>query len=53
MKIVAIADLHGILPEVPPCDLLLLAGDLTPVTNHGVQFQADWLATEFRVWLRR
>jgi predicted phosphohydrolase len=50
-KIVAVSDLHGILPEIPPCDLLLIAGDVTPVTNHGLRFQADWLNTDFRGWL--
>jgi Icc-related predicted phosphoesterase len=51
VKIVAVSDLHGTLPTIPSCDLLLLAGDLTPVTNHDVSFQAQWLATEFRRWL--
>ena len=54
MKIVALSDLHGQLPRnVPACDLLLLAGDLTPVTNHGLNFQASWLDGEFRFWLKR
>ena len=53
MKIVAVSDLHGFLPEVPACDLLLLAGDLTPVQDHSVSFQAQWLDGEFRAWLRR
>jgi predicted phosphodiesterase len=52
MKIVAIADLHGHLPEVPPCDLLLLGGDICPVNNHRVSFQADWLDVTFRYWLK-
>jgi hypothetical protein len=52
MKIVAISDQHGVLPAIPPCDLLLIAGDVCPVTNHGIDFQANWLDTEFRGWLR-
>jgi predicted phosphohydrolase len=51
MKIVALSDLHGYLPTVPDCDLLLLAGDLTPVWNHELFDQARWLDTEFRAWL--
>src|SRR4051794_28130253 len=54
MKIVAMSDMHGQLPErVPTCDLLLIAGDITPVVNHGEQFQRDWLDGEFRRWLQR
>ncbi|MBY0525279.1 MAG: metallophosphoesterase [Gemmataceae bacterium] len=51
-KVVAVSDLHGTLPAVPDCDLLLIAGDICPVKNHGLAFQADWLNTDFRFWLR-
>lgn len=51
MRVAAVADLHGYLPDVPPCDLLLLGGDLCPVANHDVGFQADWLDGPFRAWL--
>lgn len=51
MKIVALSDMHGILPPIPACDLLLLAGDLCPVQNHKLPFQAEWLDTTFRRWL--
>ena len=51
MRVAAVADLHGWLPAVPPCDLLLLAGDLCPVTNHDTGYQADWLDGPFRAWL--
>src|SRR2546423_393204 len=54
LRIVAMSDLHGYLPEaVPECDLLLLAGDVAPATNHGIPFQAGWLDQHFRRWLRR
>ena len=53
MKIRAASDLHGTLPEILPCDLLLLGGDLCPVENHQVSFQAEWLDTTFRRWLER
>jgi Icc-related predicted phosphoesterase len=52
LKIVAVSDLHGHLPAIPECDLLLLAGDLTPVRNHRLPYQAEWLDTEFRAWLK-
>lgn len=50
-KIVAISDLHGVLPKIPQCDLLLIAGDITPTKNHSVSFQYNWLNNEFRKWL--
>ena len=53
MKIVGVSDLHGMLPEIPPCDLLLIGGDITPVTNHAIPFQAEWLDTTFRRWLEQ
>jgi Icc-related predicted phosphoesterase len=53
MKIIAVSDLHGTLQEIIPCDLLLLAGDLCPIENHGLEFQAQWLNGPFRAWLSR
>lgn len=51
MRTAILADLHGNLPDVPPCDLLLLAGDLCPAVDHGVERQAAWLDGPFRGWL--
>lgn len=51
MKIVAASDLHGTLPTVPTCDLLLLGGDLCPISDHRPAFQGHWLDTTFRRWL--
>ena len=52
-KIVAISDMHGSLNthEIPECDLLLIGGDVCPVSNHERRFQADWLRHEFGPWL--
>jgi Icc-related predicted phosphoesterase len=52
MKIVAVADLHGTLPQTPACDLLLIGGDVCPIDNHAPAFQAAWLDRTFRRWLR-
>jgi len=52
MKIVAVSDLHGQLPNIPACDLLLIAGDVCPVWNHRLDFQGRWLRSRFSEWLR-
>ncbi len=47
-----VSDLHGALPEIEPCDVLVLAGDLVPL-----ELQADatrsrnWFSTVFAAWL--
>jgi Icc-related predicted phosphoesterase len=51
VKVAAISDLHGFLPEIPPCDLLLIGGDVCPVHDHDLDFQRRWLETEFAAWL--
>jgi Icc-related predicted phosphoesterase len=51
MKVCVCADLHGNLPEIPECDLLLIAGDITPFHDHSLGFQQKWLNTTFRKWL--
>lgn len=50
IRIAASSDLHGYLPTVSECDLLLLGGDLCPDGNE--REQARWLDTTFRRWLR-
>lgn len=53
-SVTAIADLHGSLElELPDADLLLIAGDVCPVTDHGTDFQAEWLEGHFYPWLER
>jgi predicted phosphohydrolase len=52
LTVVAAADLHGHLPELRPCDLLVLAGDLVP---YEIERDADlcsaWFASEFAEWI--
>ncbi len=55
MKIFAIADQHGYLPQVdfmPEADLLIIAGDVTPVDlPHDPRTQRGWLKKRFGPWL--
>lgn len=49
MKICCLSDLHGHLPEVPPCDLVIIAGDLCPDGTEYMQWV--YLRTKFEPWL--
>ena len=49
MKICCASDLHGRFPEIPECDLLVLAGDYCPMAN--VYEQPWWLRETFGPWL--
>ena len=49
LKIVITSDFHGKLPVISPCDLLLIAGDITP--GGSVAKQALWLDTTFKEFL--
>lgn len=51
IKIIATADLHGHLPEIPKCDLLLIGGDICPTANHDRRYQANWLSGHFALWM--
>lgn len=49
-KIIATADLHGSLPWIPECDILLLGGDILP-DDHQPQRIRNWAHNDFRHWL--
>lgn len=59
MIVYATSDLHGALPEIEPCDLLIIGGDICPdfpvgkkgSLKKGVYRQRQWLDTTFRQWL--
>ena len=58
MRIVAMSDQHGFLPSVPPCDLLIVAGDICQDFVDGVPAiaapagQKGWFDSRIRAWLR-
>lgn len=53
MRIAAISDLHGSLPDIDPCDLLLIAGDVAPFDPDTFEEQYVWFDEVFRKWLER
>jgi Icc-related predicted phosphoesterase len=51
MKFCCISDIHGYLPEVPDCDVLLIGGDIVPTNMHDYLLSASWLQTSFKEWI--
>jgi Icc-related predicted phosphoesterase len=54
LKIVAVSDLHGYLPEITEsADIMLIAGDVSPL---NIQFNKPkckkWFETEFAYWIK-
>jgi predicted phosphodiesterase len=49
MRVCAISDIHGHLPEIPECDLLLIAGDICNGFDLGREL--PFVAGPFRTWL--
>lgn len=51
MKIGVVSDLHGNLPEIEPCELLLICGDIMPLSiQFNDEISKRWLETDFRDW---
>lgn len=51
MKICAVSDLHGFLPPIPSCDLLLIAGDNSPISLSDPFEQRAWCTTRLANWM--
>lgn len=55
MKLCLLSDLHGYLPELPVCDAVLIAGDITPPDMghpHALAVQREWLRDVFFPWMQ-
>jgi hypothetical protein len=57
MRIVALSDQHGFLPDIPPCDLVIVAGDVCPdrigpfMAVDDPSRQQAWFDRHVRPWL--
>lgn len=52
-KILLTSDLHGSLPKVEPCDILVIAGDVCPIAGgHDLYTQRHWVKDHFEPWLK-
>lgn len=52
MKVCATSDLHGFLPEIEPCDLLLICGDIMPLSiQTNMPASEKWLDETFIPWI--
>ena len=52
-RIACIADLHEHLVEIPACDLLLIAGDVSFAFNGDLRAKQAFLSGPFADWLER
>ena len=52
LSICAMSDLHGYLPEVEPCDLVLICGDIVPLQYQSdIEYTYYWYRDIFRAWV--
>jgi Icc-related predicted phosphoesterase len=51
MLVCCTSDLHGSLPEIPDCNLLLIGGDLCGPSDPNAQY--NWLASTFKWWVEK
>lgn len=55
IKIMAMSDMHGLLPDLreQPVDLVLIAGDIAPeYTEHNADIALEWYTREFYKWCK-
>lgn len=52
MKVCATSDLHGYLPDIEPCNLLLICGDIVPLDIQTNMPESEkWLEEVFIPWI--
>jgi hypothetical protein len=52
-RIVCTADIHEHLPEIPGCDLLLIAGDVSFALKGDLATEHAFIEGPFAEWLER
>ena len=51
IKICAMSDLHGYLPEINACELVLICGDIVPLSAQGSsRYTSRWYKRAFKTW---
>ena len=51
MKICALSDLHGNLPQLEPCDVVCICGDIAPINfDRSTDRCIYWFRTAFLKW---
>lgn len=54
MKVCAISDLHGDLPQLEPCELVLICGDSVPLSCQGSYNKTrKWYFNTFNDWAKK
>lgn len=52
LRVCAISDLHGTLPKIKKSDILLIAGDISPLEiQFNIPKMKEWLIGEFKTWV--
>lgn len=55
LKIIAISDLHGYLPDIrDPADIMILGGDIVPLQiQRNILLSKEWFESEFADWIEK
>lgn len=52
MKIAVTSDLHGVLPDIEPCEVLLICGDISPLNIQQDYYRMEfWMRSTFAQWV--